>query len=430
MLKVYRSNIVVGTLDVQVGEPFYGFSYDTSYLGTPGALPLSLSLPLMDVRYSGNDAMPYFEGLLPEGDARNAIARRLGISPNSPAKLLKALGRDCAGDIAVLEQDELPHTHAHHYFDLGKDIVCIAENPYEEITQLQERTRLSLAGGQEKIALYHDDEQSLEQGWFIPSLGSPSTHILKPEVLGKRYPNLALNEFLCMRAAALCSIPAAVVDILYPETPMLIVKRYDRVGSNELIDGLAVVHRIHQEDCCQACGIVSSSKYERDGGPGFERIRHVLVRHSAQPACDINALVRLTLFNYLIGNCDAHAKNYSLMQNKNDTVSLAPAYDVLCTTIYDGDHGTKLSRNMAMKIGEHANIDKVSVEDVAGFTRSMKVRPNLTMQIRDDLIDVMKSAFETACDEAVSYGFDAADEVVERIFRGVDERVKVLLALG
>ena len=79
-LNVYCRGMLVGKLDMRDGEPFYGFAYDGSYLSDPASEPLSLSLPLCNERYSGRSAMPFFEGLLPEGDSRASLAQRLGIS--------------------------------------------------------------------------------------------------------------------------------------------------------------------------------------------------------------------------------------------------------------------------------------------------------------------------------------------------------------
>jgi len=178
-LNVFRGKVKVGSLDILPDEPFYGFTYDSGYLASPSALPVSLSLPLTESRYRGIEAQPYFEGLLPEGDARDAIARRLGISRRSSAKLLQALGRDCAGDISILDETESPPPDLNQrqkkeqdmYLPLEDGILRIAENPHEEIPRLQENTRLSLAGGQGKIALYHDDTEHIAQGWNIPLYG-------------------------------------------------------------------------------------------------------------------------------------------------------------------------------------------------------------------------------------------------------------------
>ena len=303
-LYVYRGNKKIGLLDIKANEPFFGFTYDREYLNSPEALPLSLSLPLTASRYPGSLAQPYFEGLLPEGGARDVISRRLGIPAGSSVKLLKALGQDCAGDLTITNKDaELSLKQSYssdydidHYTLLDGGLKGIALKPREEIPRLQEDTRLSLAGGQEKIALFHCDDYPINDGWYIPLQGAPSTHIIKPGLLEAHYPNVTLNEFLCLRASAACGIKTANAYILFPETPVIIIQRYDR-----LLDDKAhkVPTRIHQEDLCQACGVISSFKYEHDGGPGYKQIRDLLSITSKRPFEDINTLVKWGLFNYL-----------------------------------------------------------------------------------------------------------------------------------
>ena len=434
-LIVWRDNVKTGFLDMQANEPFYGFTYDNGYLASPGALPLSLSLPLINSRYPGSQAQPYFEGLLPEGEARDTISRRLGISRKSSVKLLRALGHDCAGDITIIEESrqEQPNLtpyfeeDKHQYFPLDGGINRIAKSPHEEIPRLQEDMRLSLAGGQAKIALYHDNDKAIKDGWHIPSLGAPSTHIIKPGLLEEHYPNITLNEFLCLRAAAACGIKTTGVDLLYPETPIIIIRRYDRFMSDRKINGYNTVTRIHQEDFCQACGVKPDFKYEHDGGPGYKMIRDLLARYAKQPIEDISMVVKWGVFNYLIGNCDAHAKNLSLLHNPDGTISLAPVYDLISTTIYDGRFGSKLSRNMGMRIGIHENIDKVSLEDFRVFAKDVRMRIQQVRVFGKEIIDQLPFAFDSAVIDAEGEGFSDAKEIADRIIFGYRQRSKLFI---
>jgi len=433
-LNVFRDNIKIGSLDIHANEPFYGFTYDSIYLNSPVAKPLSLSLPLTESRYSGIQAQPYFEGLLPEGEARDAISRRLGIPRTSSTKLLRALGRDCAGDISIIDENENlqpisvsnDESEKPPYLPLEGGIAKIAQSPREEIPRLQENMRLSLAGGQGKIALYHSQDDITEEGWYIPSSGAPTTHIIKPGLLEAHYTNITLNEFLCLRAATACDIHAVNVDLLYPETPVIIIRRYDRLLIDRMDNGFRAVNRIHQEDFCQACGVKSSFKYEHDGGPGFEMIRDLLARHAKRPYEDIITLVKWGIFNYLIGNCDAHAKNLSLMHNMDGSVSLAPVYDLISTTVYDGRFGSKLSRNMGMRIGLHENIDKINTDDFGAFTREVHIRPQQVKKIAKELMEKLPQAFDTAVIAAEGIGFSDAEEMANRIMSGCKLRAKNL----
>jgi len=433
-LNVFMGNVKAGSLDIAANEPFYGFTYDSEYLASPKSLPLSLSLPMTESRYPGIQAQPYFEGLLPEGESRSAIARRLGIPRTSSVKLLRALGRDCVGDISIIEEGESAESNSSHgngvdmqtHFPLDGGIFSIAENPHKVIPRLQEDMRLSLAGGQEKIALYHKNGESMLEGWYVPALGFPTTHIIKPGILEAYYPHITLNEFLCLHAAAACGISTVDADILFPETPVIIIRRYDRIKGEKLANGFNTVSRIHQEDCCQACSVKSAMKYEHDGGPGFKRIRDLLVRHCNHPVDDVAMLVRWGIFNYLIGNCDAHAKNLSLLHNIDGTVSLAPAYDIISTAVYDGRYGSKLSRNLGMRIGMHENLDRVTKDDFAIFADDVHMRFRQIKSFGEELKQKLPSAFDSASLAADRKGFKDAREIVGRIMDGCNQRAVAL----
>lgn len=426
-LIVYTGGMRAGVLDMKSGEPFYGFTYDERYLASKHPMPLSLSLPLCAERYDGITSLAFFEGLLPEGDARASVARQLGISERSPAKLLRALGKDCAGDIAVLEEDD-PYQPPldDSYGRLDNALERIAENPFGEIARLRAGNRLSLAGGQEKIALYHDDAKGIDEGWYVPLGGSPSTHIVKPQ-LHDAYPQLAQNEYLCMKLAKAVGINVADVDLVANEArAILVVRRYDREKTalrNE--DGLVVYRRRRQEDFCQALGFDSSRKYENDGGPGIADMVGLLMRHSDRFLLDRASLLQVVMFNYLVGNCDAHAKNYSIMLGKAGSARLAPAYDLLSTTVYDGTFGSELSRGMGMKVGAHSNIDRITREGFYELGSSVGVSGKRIAQEAVELADGVLACFEAVVNDLAESSPDDVSELAERIRLGVERRARV-----
>ncbi|PKL10089.1 MAG: hypothetical protein CVV51_00515 [Spirochaetae bacterium HGW-Spirochaetae-7] len=81
------------------------FSYDREYLASERAAPLSISLPLRDGEYSQAEAVPFFSGLLPDGDLRRRIADYLHVSAASTLRLLDALGGECAGTVSIERDD-------------------------------------------------------------------------------------------------------------------------------------------------------------------------------------------------------------------------------------------------------------------------------------------------------------------------------------
>jgi len=237
--------------------------------------------------------------------------------------------------------------------------------------------RLSLAGAQDKIAVgLHGDKITLIKGT------SPTTHILKP-VIGDIKDSVH-NELFCMRLAKLVGINVPATEIRYVnDTPYFLVERYDRVQ-----DSNGKIRRLHQEDFCQALGIMPEIKYEREGGPGFARCQEVLRTHSAKPAVDQIALLERLIFNYLIGNSDAHGKNFSLLYSGGNKPKLAPAYDLLSTAVYPD-----LSVKMAMKIGGKYKPDDVClrhwhklVPDTAAARKNLEKK----------LIDMLKICPEKA----------------------------------
>ena len=182
--------------------------------------------------------------------------------------------------------------------------------------------RLSLAGAQPKLPVVIDDGQVA-----LPlNAVTPTTHILKPEP--EHFPGLVANEAFCMRLARAAMLPVAHVETAVTITglPYLIVERYDRDLTSDPI------RRLHQEDVCQALGIPADSKYQAEGGPSVRETVELLRRATGVPAHELPRLWEALVFNWLIGNCDAHGKNFSLLYDAG-APTLAPLYDLVSTTV-------------------------------------------------------------------------------------------------
>jgi serine/threonine-protein kinase HipA len=175
----------------------------------------------------------------------------------------------------------------------------------------------------------------------------------------ERFAGVVFNEAFCMRLAAASGLPAAEAEIRRVEdVEYLLVERYDRMHRQSL-GGVAPLERLHQEDFCQALGIVSENKYQKEGGPSLKQCFALLREVSNAPVIDLARLLDAVVFNFLVGNNDAHGKNFSLLYRCAGTASLetrlAPLYDVVSTYYYP-----ELTRDMAMKIGGEYSSDKVS----------------------------------------------------------------------
>jgi serine/threonine-protein kinase HipA len=351
-LDVYLHRELVGHLIQDDGGQMV-FDYAESWLQKPGATPLSHSLPLRQKRFTRKECRGYFAGVLPEESKREIIARNLGISERNDYAMLERIGGECAGAVTFVPAGESLPALDDHYRALSAPELAgiLRELPSRPLLAGETGIRLSLAGAQDKIAVrVEGDAISLPLG------GAPSTHILKPAV--ERFAGVVFNEAYCMKLAAAVGLPVAKTEIRRVEdVEYLLVERYDRTHSQGP-EGITL-ERLHQEDFCQALGIVSENKYQKEGGPSLKQCFALLREVSSAPVLDLARLLDAVIFNFLVGNNDAHGKNFSLLYRGAGTASLetrlAPLYDVVSTRYYP-----ELTRELAMKIGGEYSSDKVS----------------------------------------------------------------------
>ncbi len=372
-LDVYLHGRRVGHLQLDSSRRFV-FQYDDAWLAAETELPLSLALPLRREPYPDDEARPFFANLLPEANIRRAITNRLGISEENDFALLEAIGGECAGAVTVIPRGtELPVTRAYQPLS-DKALIALvdslADHPF---LAGEEGVRLSLAGAQNKLPVY------LDGGRICLPLGAyPSSHILKPNIPG--YEDTVINEAFCMRLAALMGLPVPKVEIQFTDhLRIYIIERYDREVSQS-----GNLDRIHQEDFCQALGVPPGAKYEKEGGPGLAQCFELIRRYSIQPAADVKTLLAWVVFNYLIGNADAHAKNISLLLPEEGP-RLAPFYDLMCTAVYP-----ELTDRMAMSVGGKNKPDWIIARYWEQFADDIGIKPRLvsdTILGMADLVD-------------------------------------------
>ncbi len=369
-LDVYLENDLTGFLE-QDDSGRLLFRYADSWLANPGALALSQSLPLRAEPFGNREARPFFAGLLPEAEKRDLVAKALGVSKNNDFALLDRIGGECAGAITFMHDGEAPPVTptAADYRPLDeKQIARILELlPDRPLLAGEEGVRLSLAGAQDKLpVLVVDGEMAL------PLHGAPSSHVLKPPI--RRYEDTVVNEAFCLalaKAAGLHVVNAALRRA--SGTDYLLVERYDRKR-----DSAGALRRIHQEDFCQALGYAPELKYQSEGGPSLEECFELVRRASARPVIDLARLLDAVLLNFLIGNNDAHGKNYSLLHGEQGA-ELAPLYDLSSTVVYTG-----LSPRLAMKIGGKYDADELHSRHWDRFAKDAGFSP---AQVRRRVID-------------------------------------------
>ena len=384
-LGVYFGNRKAGCL-CSTADRGVVFAYDDGYLSDASAQRLSASLPLSEKEFTQKECMPFFSGLLPEGDSRKKVSDYLHISETSTLKLLDALGGECAGLITLTAEENpvLPREwyefsgRNYEELDDGRLADFIRRMPSCPLIKADSKLRLSLAGAQEKIALARVDDR-----WYLPLDGAPSTHILKP-TREAFLSSLAQNEYICMRLANELSLDVPDVDLIrVAGKDVLVVSRYDRV-----VEGNGI-RRLHQEDFCQALGLMSELKYQSDGGPGIADICHAMKSIMTVPAIETHRLLRAVVFNYLIGNCDCHGKNYSILYDGRKA-RLSPLYDAVSTTIYGG-----LTDKLSMKIGRHYEIGKVTWEDFSLLAESVGLNVSVFRAVFEEFARKLPCALDS-----------------------------------
>jgi serine/threonine-protein kinase HipA len=246
----------------------------------------------------------------------------------------------------------------------GQEVVAILDElPRRPMLAGKDGLRLSLAGAQDKLPVVFDGARI-----GLPLNGTPSSHILKPAIHAVE--DSVINEGFCMVLADAMQLKPAKSKIHFVlDRSFLLVERYDR-----LIDAQGHRQRVHQEDFCQALGVVPEMKYQNEGGPDLRQCFD-LVRSATRPSApQVLRLLDCVIFNALIGNHDAHAKNFSLLYSGKAPV-LAPFYDTLSTAVYP-----TLTPKMAMKIGskyKFSEVEKRHWEQFAqgvGFTKAQVKR--------------------------------------------------------
>ncbi|RDZ26657.1 type II toxin-antitoxin system HipA family toxin [Lysobacter silvisoli] len=343
------------------------FEYAPGWRDSMAAMPISLSLPLTQDRHDDPDIVSaLLWGLLPDNEhTLQRWAARFQVSARNPLALLSHVGEDCAGAIQLVRPERLEallegrddHKEWLSEAEVGdrlrrlKQDSGAARNP-DDVGQF------SLAGAQPKIALLHEDGR-----WAVPSGRIPTTHILKPP--GSEYDGYVENEHFCLRLASRIGLPCARSQVANFDGEVAIcVERYDRQPGP---DGSWL--RIHQEDFCQALGILPQRKYQNEGGPSPQAMASLLRQHSLMPRADVETLFLSLIFNWLIAGTDAHGKNYSLLLGENGAARLAPVYDISSALPYPQLDNHRIK--MAMKVGHHYRWQEIQPRDWVYLARDM-----------------------------------------------------------
>lgn len=387
------------------------FRYVREYIEAREAAPISVSLPFQDDYFSTEQTRNFFESLLPEGFSRKAVADWMKADENDYIGILAQLGRECLGAIKIVEGND--DRESGYELLSAERVKALAAEGATKSTEILLETHLSLTGASGKVGLYYNSDNNK---WYLPKGDAPSTHIVKQSHV--RHKQIVLNEQLCIQTAKRIGIavPESFIvsngsqsdqDVLYA-TP-----RYDRpLSENKIIDGLKCPYRLHQEDFAQALGIFASDKYEKVPSGYMSRMFDLLRHNSVNPIEDQIALLRIIIFNYLIGNTDCHVKNFSLLYSEDlKSKRLAPAYDLVATRVY------RTTSNMSFYIGGELDISKINRNNFAISASEIGLSQKMVLDNFDYVANKLEGAMTEAAEELANKGFDNSISLKNEILK-------------
>lgn len=358
------------------------FRYVDQWLADRDAFAISVALPLGPEEEVGGRAHAFFTNLLPEGLVRQAVCRRLGISESNDVELLRAIGGECAGALSVVEGNTPLEQHDNEYEELDAARLQQLVEDDDRIVPLLiggSATRLSLAGAQDKLPI-----AILDGKIHLPLKGSASTHILK--LPNARYAHLPHNEAFVLGLASHAGLECANAELTRATKPhSLVVERYDRRRT----DDPWPARRLHQDDFCQALGLLPGQKYEQEGGPTLAGSVGLVRASVAEPLRDVPRLIEWQTFNAAVGNADGHGKNLALLHDDRG-LRLAPFYDLVSTREY-----AKLDRLLAMSVGGRRNGDELGHEQWAALARDVEMRDRVVLDLVGRTLERIDEALPT-----------------------------------
>lgn len=380
--------------------------YRPDYVAERGVGALGLSIPLsVAVRpYKGDLVDFWIESLLPEGEARTLLEGYFRIRRGDGFALLAAIGRDCAGAVAITPAEQPPEPVSGPLqplttAEVGEAVAALRQHPLG----VDDDVRVSLGGLQSKLLLVQVDG-----GWARPLGGMPSTHILKPDP--PEFPGLVASEAFAQRAAMLAGLPAAEsrLDTFGGKT-VIVVTRFDRVLKDR---GLV---RQHQEDGCQALGVdpTGMSKYQTlNGAASYRRLAGAFDVYTGDRTAELRRLAAMLTFTVAIGNTDAHLRNHAFLHRRND-LSLAPIYDAAPTAEFAG------TRELALWVDGQSLL--------AVVTRGHIVREVTSWGLSTDTAERVVESTLTRLAEVYDEAAEATPEVSRSVAQACQRRTEKLL---
>lgn len=318
---VYLGDVFVGVLKQDPGGRHI-FNYDAAHLGRDQPQPIAQSLPLRAEPFIDDSGLhPFFDNLVAEGWLQNAQARALGINPGNRLALLLGFGRDLAGAVSIIDPEPTQ---------------ALQLDPNDAVTIAALTSRGSLSGVQRKLLIVRDG-----RGFRPAGPTELSTHIAK--LASGQLSEIVDLEFLTTFAARALLPGEPIVDMEIATLrgigePALVIPRFDRTPTGR---------KLHFEEFSQLLGRrAGGDKYEG----AYENMANFIRKTPGCLPAESDRLYRRILACLLLGNTDAHFKNFAMFHTR-DGLRLTPAYDLVASSFY-GQYQT-----IALSIGSAANLN-------------------------------------------------------------------------
>jgi serine/threonine-protein kinase HipA len=394
------------------------FTYNEQWRNAADAYPLSLSMPITLAEHPNAKIDPFLWGLLPDNEIILASwARKFHVSARNAFSLIAYVGEDCAGAVQFVQPARLnailgaaaPPIEWLDEKEIAKRLRALREDQ-SAWRAPSDTGQFSLAGAQPKTALLFENKK-----WGVPSGRIPTTNILKPP--SGEFKGHAENEHFCLELARALDLPVVDSRIMhFKDEIAIVIERYDRAR----IAG--ILHRVHQEDMCQAFAIPPTHKYQNEGGPGIRDIVGLLGENSSLPREDIATFLDSVVYNWLIAGTEAHAKNYALLICARGSIRLAPLYDVASVLPYPDINIEKAK--VSMKIGGEYRLRNIQPRQWRKLAAELKLDPDKTLRRVSELAGQLADHVSTVKQQMVSEGLK--HPIIPRLAEAVTKRAAAI----
>ncbi len=303
-LKVKIDNNYIGNISVENKKYIFSYLNENNNINQNNFI--SLTMPVRNEQYINNQLHPIFEMHLPEGYLLSIIKKHFSkITKTDDFGLLKLMSSNINGRISY----DTNSTNKNHALDLDELLNPTNDNLFDELVSKFALTS-SLSGVQPKVLATIKNKATLKYDNYIV------------KSWGDEYPQLALNEYYCMKIVQLANVEVPEFFISSDEK-LFIMKRFD-IQDNNIKLGF--------EDMCVLQAKQRDNKYEGT----YEQITKTIKTFVSpkNKKSSLKQFFKMIVINNIIQNGDAHLKNFGLIYNDINNIKLSPAYDVVCTTAY------------------------------------------------------------------------------------------------